>query len=304
MIIDRRTFVRLLGGTGLAVILPGCARGSTAEAPAAPRATSDAEKIITEVAPQADQRLTVINASFEQLTGTDQPFAFGLTTLENEPVKGAEVRLYVVAPGGDEKEGPFDAEFQDVEAVPLGLYLTRLDFAEPGTASIVAVTDDGAAGFTALQITAPEDTAVPAPGQPAVVVPTPTFEDPRGVEKVCTLDPPCGMHEVSLDEALAAGRPVMLTFATPAYCMTAICGPSVETIDGVRASRDWDDVAWIHVEIYRDAGQTLSEAVEEWGLPSEPWLFALNADETVAARADGPLLVLPEHVARVAEQLA
>ena len=258
---------------------------------------------MAEVAPEADRGLTVINASFEQLTGADQTFAFGLTTPANEPVRGADVQVYIVDADGDQR-GPHPAVFRDVAVVPLGLYVARLDLPEAGAMSLVAVTADGAAGSTTLQVVAREDSAVPAPGQPAVVVPTPTFADPRGMERVCTLDPPCGMHEVSLDEAVAAGRPVVLTFATPAYCMTAICGPSVEVVDEVRRSGEWGDIAWIHVEIFSDAGQTLSGPVEEWGLLSEPWLFTIDAEGSVGQRADGPLLVLDDRVRALADDVA
>lgn len=305
---DRRTFVRVVGGSGVAVLLGACSNGRDGPA-ASGRVPSNGgaapgalDPIVAEVAPDADRGLTVINASFEQLTGTDQPFAFGLTTPDNEPVRGADVQVYVGGADG-EQQGPHPAEFRDVTVVPLGLYLTQLDVPEPGPISIVAVTADGAAGSTTLQVTAPEDSAVPAPGQPAVVVPTPTLADPQGMETVCTLDPPCGMHDVSLDEAQAAGRPVVLTFATPAYCTTAICGPSVEVVDEVRRSGEWGDTAWIHVEIFSDAGQTLSRPVEEWGLLSEPWIFTIDGSGTVRQRADGPLLVLDDHVRGLAEDL-
>lgn len=306
---DRRTIVRVLGGSGAAVLLGACTDnievpGETARAPRSGSAAAAAlDPVAAAVAPEADRGLTVINASFEQLTGSDQAFAFGLTTPDNEPVRGADVQIYAIDADGQQR-GPHAAEFRDVPAIPLGLYLTRIDLPQPGPTSLVAVTADGAAGSTTIQVTAPQESAVPAPGQPAVVVPTPTSTDPQGMERVCTLDPPCGMHEVSLDEALAAGRPVVLTFATPAYCMTAICGPSVEIVDGVRASGDWGDTAWIHVEIFSDAGQTLSPPVEQWGLLSEPWLFAITADGTVRQRADGPLLVLEDHVRRLANDLA
>lgn len=306
---DRRTIVRVLGGSGAAVLLGACTNssevaGQTAGAPpdgsAAPAAL---DPVAASVAPEADRGLTVINASFEQLTGSDQAFAFGLTTPDNEPVRGADVQVYLIDANGEQR-GPRPAEFRDISVVPLGLYLARLDLPQPGPTSLVAVTADGAAGSTTVQVTAPQDSAVPAPGQPAVVVPTPTLTDPQGMESVCTLDPPCGMHEVSLAEASAAGRPVVLTFATPAYCMTAICGPSVEVVDEVRRSGDWGDTAWIHVEIFSDAGQTLSGPVEEWGLLSEPWLFTIDAEGTVRQRADGPLLVLDDHVRGLADDIA
>src|SRR5207245_1877218 len=47
----------------------------------------------------------------------------------------------------------------------------------------------------------------PGPGGKAIAVATPTVADHRGVEPYCTDTPPCSMHAISLDRALASGRP-------------------------------------------------------------------------------------------------
>ena len=155
-----------------------------------------------------------------------------------------------------------------------------------------------------MQVATPATSQLPAPTQDAIAVATPMTADPMGMQRVCTLTPPCGMHEVGLAQALTEGRPVVLEFATPAYCQTAVCGPSVEVLDDVRTSHDWGDVAFIHVEISRDAGQTLAKPVERWGLPSEPWLFTIAADGTIEDRMDGPLLTLPDQLVGMIEHLA
>jgi hypothetical protein len=162
---------------------------------------------------------------------------------------------------------------------------------------VVAAVDGTTAGLATLSVKTPKGSELPAPGDAAVVAATATVDRRRGVRDLCTREPACGMHEVSLHTALRQGRPVVATFATPAYCQTAVCGPSVDTVEKVRTSRDWGDTAFVHVEIYRDAGKTVAEPVEKWRLPSEPWLFTIRADGSIAGRVDGPLLVLPEQVA-------
>lgn len=255
------------------------------------------------MAPEADPTLSVVSANFELLSDS-QPFAFGLRDINNEPITDADVDVYVMPPGGD-ADGPHRATFQDVEGMPLGLYVVNIDLHEAGVAPVVAVTPaTNRAGTLALQVATPDSSALIAPGSPAQVSRTPTFAKPLGFENVCTATPPCGMHDVSLDDALRARRPVMLTFATPAYCQTAVCGPSVEVMDSVRQRRQWGDSAWIHVEIYSDDGQTLAKPVKQWDLPTEPWLFAIDRDGVVAERRDGPLLVLADQVAAVAEEIA
>lgn len=299
--LDRRTFLRLSAG-GALLGLTGCAQtsGRSSGAPAA----GDPSDAVARIAPAADESLNVASANFELLTGPDQTFAFGLSDIDNEPIKGADVDLFVVAPSGD-TSGPYRAEFHDIEHLPHGAYITQLDLTEVGPTWFVVVTRDGEhAGRAAVTVADPANSQLAATGDEAIRVATPTFGDHRGVDKVCTLQPPCGMHETSLDDALRAGQPVMLTFATPAYCQTAMCGPAVDVIDAVRQGDHARDAAWIHVEIYRDAGKTLSKAVQQWELPSEPWLFAISEVGIITARADGALLVVPSHVERIARTLA
>ena len=69
-------------------------------------------------------------------------------------------------------------------------------------------------------------------------------------------------------------------FATPKYCESRTCGPTVETVDAVRRDLVTSPVRWIHVEIYEDndPAKGTNEWVKQWNLPSEPWVFVV--DET------------------------
>lgn len=309
----RRDFLLTLGAAAGAVVLGGCGTDqTTASAPSAPPTPSPTgsppstqaslDALVAQAAPQAANDLNVITGSFEQLVGEDLPVAFGLTDAENNPLAGADIRLYAVPSGGD-AIGPVPTEFREVPGNPLGLYVTRIDLVDPEITALVAVTADGErAGAATLPVRTAEQSAFPAPTEPAITVPTPTVAAPGDLAQLCTSDPPCSMHEVSLDQALREGRPVVLEFSTPAYCQTAVCGPSVEILDEVRGSGDWGDVAFIHVEIYSDQGQTPVEAVTRWQLPSEPWLYAIGADGIITARSDGPLLTLPDEVERIASR--
>lgn len=309
----RRDFLLTLGAAAGAVVLGGCGTdqttGSAPSSPPTPSPTgsppstqASLDALVAKAAPQAANDLNVITGSFEQLVGEDLPVAFGLTDAENNPLAGADIRLYAVPSGGD-AIGPVPTEFREVPGNPLGLYVTRIDLVDPEITALVAVTADGErAGAATLPVRTAEQSAFPAPTEPAIAVPTPTVAAPGDLAQLCTSDPPCSMHEVSLDQALREGRPVVLEFSTPAYCQTAVCGPSVDILDEVRGSGDWGDAAFIHVEIYSDQGQTPVEAVTSWQLPSEPWLYAIGADGIIAARSDGPLLTLPDEVERIASR--
>lgn len=305
---QRRTFLRLMSGAGAASVLTACGGSSRSAPPSGPTAAgspaSSGSPAVARVAPDAQPVLSVISGSFEQLTGT-RPFAFGITAPDNTPVKAADVDLWVVPQAGTrEPEGPFAATYHEVEGQPLGLYVAEVELKEAGPTSFVAVTQDGRAGADDIHVATPATSEVAAPGEKAVSVPTPTQKRQLGFDEICTLDPPCGMHEISLDDALAKGRPVVLTFATPAFCQTAVCGPSVSVVDDVRKARRWGDVAFIHCEIYTDAGETVAKPVKDWNLPSEPWLFTIDSGGRIKDRTDGPLITLSDQVAKLVRAVA
>ena len=107
-------------------------------------------------------------------------------------------------------------------------YLTRQRFDVAGQWWVVASTA-GKQGATQLDVINAGDTQVPLPGKHMVPVATPTLADHRGVEPICTRQPACPLHEVSLDAALNEHRPLAVLFATPALCESRTCGPVIST---------------------------------------------------------------------------
>ena len=102
-------------------------------------------------------------------------------------------------------------------------------------------------------------------------------------------NPVPGLYEWTVAEAVASGRPTVVSLATPAFCQTRICGPVIGSVESV-----YDDLGnkanFIHLEIYKEFDTlTLADEVEEWGLSSEPWTFVLDGDGIVAARLGGPI---------------
>jgi hypothetical protein len=297
--LSRRLFLRQLVLVGAGGVLTACSgspsSSSASQAPAASPSADPGAAAIRAVAPDASNELAVVAATYEQLVDQPNPFVFGLFTLQQEPIDGARAELYAV-PAGGEPQGPWPAEPSGADVPPGGLYTVPVEFTSTGVHEIVVVTDDGRAGVVAVDVRDKESSVLPAPGQQAQAVATPTVDEALGYERVCTRSPePCGMHEVSLDEALAGDTPVVLLFATPAFCQTAVCGPTVDVVEQVR-QRGFDDVTFIHCEIFSDAGETLGDPVISWSLPTEPWMFVIDAGGTIVRRADGPLLVVADEV--------
>jgi hypothetical protein len=85
---------------------------------------------------------------------------------------------------------------------------------------------------------------------------------------------------------------VVIAFATPAFCQSRICGPTMEVMDELY-SKYGDAAAFVHVEPYdlamlRQQGQfQLAPAAAEWRLPSEPWVFVVDRQGRLAAKFEG-----------------
>ncbi len=163
--------------------------------------------------------------------------------------------------------------------------LTTYTFPQPGAYNVRAAFK-GTTLTLPLTVTAPSASATPTVGQKMVSVTTPTTADHQGVNPICTAQPPCPFHAVSLDAALAAHRPVAMAFATPALCQSRFCGPVLSNL--VAVSGPWQQrVAFIHAEIYTDlTGQTGTKAVQAWGLQHEPMLYLGDATGMIVARID------------------
>jgi hypothetical protein len=293
MPLNRRTFLRAVGAAagvaGAGGLLAACGDGSPI--------------------PGDQPSFSVTNASYETLVGPERRLNLVVTENDATPIVDAELAVYLRNLQGEILDGPFEATYHpetgEGTGSGRGIYQTLLPLPDPGMFEVVAVEGDRW-GAAAVTVVTPEQSRAPVPGQPAIATATPTVADPLGVSPVCTADPPCPMHEVSLDDALAEGRPVLLLFATPAYCQTVACAPAVGNLEAVRADGDWGDTAFVHVEIYPDeqavADRRLTQAVTDWNLPTEPWLFAIGADGTIADRLDGPML--DSDMRRLAEQVA
>ena len=136
--------------------------------------------------------------------------------------------------------------------------------------------------------------STPAIGSPAPLVSTKTGSSSEELLHITSdVNPIPEMYGISLDEAVALGKPVMVTFSTPAWCTTKTCGPQVSTVDQVRQNHI-GEASFIHVELFdnpeemRKSGDPQvgveSPAIEPWNLPSEPWTFIIDEQGLIAAK--------------------
>jgi hypothetical protein len=199
------------------------------------------------------------------------------------------------------QDGPatLGAQVTDIDGKPLGdrisasrrdvspgpYYDFRTDVAEAGVYYLVV--DGGPPQGAAFQVMEPGTVTVPGPGQALPPFDTPTFDDARDVDPVCTRDPePCPFHDLTLTEALASGKGVVYLVGTPAFCQTGSCAPALESIIDIHEDFA-DQYVFVHAEVYTDNTATIpAPAVDAAGLTYEPALFITDATGTVVERLD------------------
>lgn len=187
--------------------------------------------------------------------------------------------------------GTYDLEF--VWTVPdvRGIYTADVEIPEAGVYQLTVKADgfneSGPSGFEAV-----DDTVNIARGENAPATPTRTiaeFPDLSVISSDPNPDP--ALYELSVDEAIANGRSTVVIFATPAFCSSQACGPMLDQVKALTG--DYPDVNFVHVEVYQDlqvestTDLTLVDAVEVWGLPSEPWVYIVDAQGVVSSMFEG-----------------
>jgi hypothetical protein len=219
------------------------------------------------------------------------------------PDLSIELGFYDLAASAATAAGRTEGTFRWLIPDTRGIYTAPADFAHAGDWG-VEVTGHrpgqpdriGRATFSVRQTT-----QTPAIGAAAPPSDTLTGDDQSAVAKISTdLDPDPAFYPLSIRDAIAALKPFVVVFATPAFCESRACGPALELVKQV-APDYAGRVNFIHVEPYRlqsvgSGTQPVLDglgrpqpvrAVVEWGLPTEPYVFVVDAHGKVAAKFEG-----------------
>jgi hypothetical protein len=201
-------------------------------------------------------------------------------------------------PSGEAVSAPNALFVWAIEGVS-GVYVTHADFPVAGawtatfsTSAPGAPTETIPFSFDVL-----EDAHVVEPGEKAPSVDTPTLADVSGdVSKISSDEAPVpAFYEVSVADALAAHQPFVLAFATPKFCVSKTCGPTLDKVKTVAAAHP--DVTFINVEPYQleviegqlqpvlsaSNGLQTVPAADAYGLLTEPFVFVVGGDGIVKA---------------------
>ncbi|MDE2838601.1 MAG: hypothetical protein OXL97_14020 [Chloroflexota bacterium] len=253
----------------------------------------------------------------ELVAGPDpNRFPFALADKDGAFLKGAEVSVRFFEFEGEDSR--FHAEGQavwrQVEGVTphlhddgelhlhldyTGLYVVdEVTFPTPGFWGAEFLVADGTrTEGTAFQVLA--EARAPTVGQPAPRTENLTIHDAPFSEISTRPVEGDALHNVSVAQAIDAGETFVVFFASPRFCVSALCGPVTDTLERVQQELG-GAVEVIHIEPWdldaaRNEGRlTPSAEMLEWGLPSEPWTFVVDDSGRVSARYEG--LVTAEEV--------
>lgn len=272
----RRGLLRLGAGSLAAGLLAACQPPAPAPKPTASPAARSAGP-------------TLILATSELVVGPNR-FAVGIVDEGNRPIVDAQVTFGFFQVDGQQatKRAESPATFRWVEQQTRGIYTAPVTFDQPGRWGVETTVEvNGQRQVIRSPFEVKATGSAPTIGQPAVRSKTVTLQDVKDATELCTAAPPCELHATSLDTLLANGKPTVAIFATPGYCTSQTCAPQLNVLLGVRPKYG-DAINFHHVEIFKDPrNQRLADAVTEWKLPSEPWIFFMDRTGIIVERYDG-----------------
>ena len=160
-----------------------------------------------------------------------------------------------------------------VDVQKVGVYLLILDAAPESEMS--------------FQVEERENVLSPIVGDALPPFDTPTVDNKRGVDPICTSPQgTCPFHEVTLTEALQSGKPVVYLIGTPAYCKTGTCAPGLDALIAL-SKKVGDAAVFVHADVYTDKTATIAApAVLEYKLAYEPLLYITDVKGVLVNRLD------------------
>jgi hypothetical protein len=313
----RPSLVRAAASLAMATVLAGCGPGPGATGPAGSPASSGTAACPTAPAVGDDlggwlpsnQPLdlvpVLINGPGQLVCGHNR-ILFTIIDGAGNPVgapdRKASIAFYDVGRDTSKPIATADGTFVWAIKDSRGIYVADAAFPEAGQygAEITTSVGGGPPTVVRLAFDVQPDTPVIGVGDKAPASKTPTLADVGGDASRVSTDPrpDPAFYETSVDQALAKHEPFALIFATPKFCTSAQCGPTLDSIKPYVGK--YPTVTFINVEPYKlklvhgalqadvDANQQLqpTDVTSEWHLLTEPVVYVVNRDGIVTAQFD------------------
>ena len=288
--LSRRQFFRASSVAALGAFAAACAKKIT---PGTGGGTT-----LADITKGHSQTVEMNTAGFEVLSARPDRLVFNLIDpSDGSAVTAPTAMVWIAKAQRTPATGPLVATYRD-DGLPQdkGFYEVRLTIPSDGTWLAVAKAQRpgrAAADYGSAQFQVGIQNQMPKPGQHAVSAETPTYSNHRGVNPICTQNPICPMHAVSLSDALKNSKPTVLILSTPKFCQSQLCGPETEIVGGI--SKEFTGrINFIHIEVYRDdkadtiQRQILSPGANAYRLDQEPVIYYIDTGGSIRDRTIGP----------------
>lgn len=275
----------VLAGAGGMLLLAACGKTTSSSGSSAATTGSSPAAGTLNLAPRFDVNEYLV-------AGSPQRMVFSV--LDNSGVTPKDLPRTVAfsaTRNGTPVGAPVTVAAHD-DGVPIPYFPVPFTFDQAGTYELTAALPGTPSGVP-VKVAAAGSLALVGVGQPMKPVDTPTVTDAHGVDPICTRAAgTCALHQVTLRDALATGKPTALLVSTPLYCQIGICGPVLDLLLGLRDG--YPDIQFIHAEVYKAPGATkgdpvaggLAPVMDAYGLLYEPALYLAGADGMVRTRLD------------------
>jgi hypothetical protein len=181
-----------------------------------------------------------------------------------------------------------------------GLYRAAVEFDCVGEwgAQVTVELEDGSTVSERLRFMVQPGGSTPAIGEPAPRSMSLTASTVQDAARISTdANPYLAAYDRTVAETVTSGRPSLVFFATPAFCQTGFCGPTVELVKSVAIEHE-GEIEFVNIEPYElhltenslqplldEAGQLQPvQAALDYGIPVEPYLFLVDAEGNVFSK--------------------
>jgi hypothetical protein len=172
------------------------------------------------------------------------------------------------------------------------VYVAHVQTPKPGRYWFVAdPADEKIQAVGTLEVQ--KQSVSPALGAKAPASDNPTLAS-APAKHITTAHPPdTELLRYSIADSIRAQVPFVVVFATPEFCVSRVCGPTVEVVEKVARKFDRRIVRFIHVEIFtdNDPKKGFNRWVQEWKLPTEPWVFLVDSAGVIRGKFEGAVSV-------------
>ncbi|MBI2723437.1 MAG: hypothetical protein HYX50_00100 [Chloroflexi bacterium] len=205
--------------------------------------------------------------------------------------------------GGEAASVPIDLSYvdeqSDKETSITGrnaVYIAQANFPRAGDFGALISIARGSTTYDPIpyRFNVLDRTLEPMIGEPAPPSRQLTTADVADITEIDSSYPPRpGMHNQTVADALLTRKPTVIAFATPAFCRSRTCGPVMDTVMDPLFAAYGDRASFIHIEPYDLAALRQSnqqqpvQAMTDWNLTTEPWVFVVDRNGRVAAKFEG-----------------